>query len=83
DYLNTRSEAENRALVTVVNDPMEACDNAHAIAIMTEWDEFLGYDWKTIYDKMFKPAFIFDGRAIFAPSEMQNIGFDMFTIGRG
>ncbi len=41
DYLNSRSEAENRALVTVVTDPMEACENAHAIAIMTEWDEFV------------------------------------------
>ncbi len=83
DYLNSRSEAENRALVTVVNDPMEACDNAHAIAIMTEWDEFIHYDWQQIYNLMQKPAFVFDGRAIFAPSEMQNIGFEMYTIGRG
>ena len=83
DYLNSRSEAENRALVTVVTDPMEACDNAHAIAIMTEWDEFVNYDWQQIYNLMQKPAFVFDGRAIFAPNEMKDIGFEMYTIGRG
>ena len=54
DYLNSRSEAENRALITVVTDPMEACDNAHAIAIMTEWDEFVNYDWQQIYNLMQK-----------------------------
>ena len=83
DYLNSRSEAENRALVTVVTDPMEACDNAHAIAIMTEWDEFVNYDWQQIYNLMQKPAFVFDGRAIFAANEMKDIGFEMYTIGRG
>ena len=83
DYLNSRSEAENRALVTVVTDPMEACDNAHAIAIMTEWDEFVNYEWQQIYNLMQKPAFVFDGRAIFAPNEMKDIGFEMYTIGRG
>ncbi|AWH75129.1 nucleotide sugar dehydrogenase [Dokdonia sp. Dokd-P16] len=83
DYLNSRSEAENRALVTVVTDPIEACDNAHAIAIMTEWDEFIGYDWQEIYNQMQKPAFIFDGRAIFAIDEMKEIGFEMYVIGLG
>jgi len=83
DYLNTRSEAKNRALVTVVTDPIEACDNAHAIAIMTEWDEFVGYDWQQIYNLMQKPAFVFDGRAIFAANKMKEIGFEMFVIGKG
>ncbi|WP_339844669.1 UDP-glucose 6-dehydrogenase [uncultured Dokdonia sp.] len=83
DYLNSRSEAENRALVTVVTDPMEACENAHAIAIMTEWDEFVGYDWQQIYNLMQKPAFIFDGRAIFVANKMKDIGFEMYTIGKG
>ncbi len=27
-------------------DPYEACKNAHAIAILTEWDEFKEYDWQ-------------------------------------
>src|SRR6056297_4185424 len=39
DYLASRSGDANRQAVTVVNDPMEACKGAHAIAVMTEWDE--------------------------------------------
>lgn len=83
DYLNTRSEAENRALVTVVNDPMEACVNAHAVAIMTEWDEFVNYDWQQIYNEMQKPAFIFDGRGLLDTQKIVNIGFECYTIGKG
>lgn len=40
DYLNTRSAEENRKRVKVINDPYEACKHTHAIAILTEWDEF-------------------------------------------
>ncbi|GAK97008.1 UDP-glucose dehydrogenase [Nonlabens tegetincola] len=83
DYLNTRSSEENRKGVTVVNDPMECFDQAHAIAIMTEWDEFKDYDWKSIYNKMLKPAFLFDGRMILDHDKMEDIGFKMYTIGKG
>ncbi|MGE8424657.1 MAG: nucleotide sugar dehydrogenase, partial [Sphingobacterium siyangense] len=40
DYLGTRSPEENRRLVTVINDPYEALEGAHAVAVLTEWDEF-------------------------------------------
>ena len=83
DYLNTRSENENRTLVTVVNDPMEAAKDAHAIAILTEWDEFKSYDWQTIHDLMFKPAFVFDGRRILDKPKMNALGFDYYRIGEG
>ncbi|WP_431471810.1 UDP-glucose 6-dehydrogenase [Nonlabens sp. SCSIO 43208] len=83
DYLNTRSGEENRKGVTVVNDPMECFDQAHAIAIMTEWDEFKDYDWKSIYNEMLKPAFLFDGRMILDHDKMEEIGFKMYTIGKG
>jgi len=64
DYLSTRSPEENRRLVKVVNDPYEACQEAHAVAVLTEWDEFKTYDWQKIYENMYKPAFVFDGRNI-------------------
>jgi UDPglucose 6-dehydrogenase len=83
DYLGTRSEAENRALVTVVSEPYAACENAHAIAILTEWDEFLNYDWTKIYTDMLKPAFLFDGRAVMDMEELETIGFVGYCIGRG
>lgn len=81
DYLNTRSEEENRKLVTVVNDPYEAMDSAHAVAILTEWDEFMSYDWKKVYAGMNKPAFIFDGRGIMNLELLKRTGFKIFSIG--
>jgi len=82
NYLNTRSEEENKELVETFNDPYEAVKDAHAIAIMTEWDEFKTYDWKKIYSVMKKPAFIFDGRNILNPEEMKTIGFEYSSIGK-
>jgi UDPglucose 6-dehydrogenase len=82
NYLDTRSEKENMELVTNFDDPYEATKDAHAIAIMTEWDEFKDYDWNQIYSQMKKPAFIFDGRNILDQSEMENIGFEYSSIGK-
>ncbi len=81
DYLNTRSPEENRRLVKVVKDPYEACQEAHAIAILTEWDEFKEYDWKRIFDSVIKPAFVFDGRKILNAELMGEIGFQYSAIG--
>ncbi|HLV51294.1 MAG TPA: nucleotide sugar dehydrogenase [Flavobacterium sp.] len=81
DYLGTRSPEENRRLVKVVNDPYEACDNSHAVAVLTEWDEFKTCDWQKIYNNMYKPAFVFDGRNILNKKELTERGFAVYTIG--
>ncbi len=83
DYLNTRGEADNRRLVKVVNDPYEAMDDAHAIAILTEWDEFKTYDWQKVCEGMKKPAFVFDGRNVLAGIDLKAPGFKYEGIGRG
>lgn len=83
DYLNTRPEAENRTLVTVVNNAYEAANSSHAACILTEWDEFKQLDWGRIYESMFKPAFLFDGRGLLDLSQMKTIGFSSFSIGSG
>ncbi|MEK6153522.1 nucleotide sugar dehydrogenase [Flavobacteriaceae bacterium 3-367] len=83
DYLNTRSEKQNRKLVTVVSDPVEATKDAHAVAILTEWDVFNELPWTTIYDQMLKPAFIFDGRRILDKNRFEEIGFKFYQIGEG
>lgn len=82
DYLNTRTAEENKKLLTVETDPYEACKNAHAIAVLTEWDEFKGYDWQRIYDNMLKPAQIFDGRNLLDHEKLRNIGFRVYAIGK-
>ena len=58
------SEEAVEKCVKIHNDPYEACRDAHAIAVCTEWDEFAALDWKRIYDQMLKPAFVFDGRNV-------------------
>ncbi|WP_370391202.1 nucleotide sugar dehydrogenase [uncultured Winogradskyella sp.] len=82
NYLNSRPEQENRELVSVHDNPYEALKDAHAVAIMTEWDEFKTYDWRSIYDNMKKPAFVFDGRNILDKSKMEEIGFEYYSIGQ-
>jgi UDPglucose 6-dehydrogenase len=64
-----------------VKSSYEACDNAHAIAVLTEWDEFKQLDWKKIYDQMLKPAFLFDGRRLLEPKTKKEIGFEFYAIG--
>ncbi len=81
DYLNTRSSEENKNNVDITNDPYQACKDSHAIAVLTEWDEFKTYDWQKIYDRMLKPAFIFDGRNILNKEELEKIGFIYKAIG--
>jgi len=82
NYLNTRSEKQNETGLTPHQDPYEACKGAHAIAVLTEWDEFKTYDWQRIYDNMYKPAFVFDGRGILDKNKLTNIGFQYYGIGK-
>ncbi len=83
NYLETRSPEENRAMLTVNTNPYDACKDAHAIAIITEWDEFKTLDWKRIFGSMKKPAFLFDGRNILNHEELRKIGFKVYAIGKG
>ncbi|KAJ8348318.1 hypothetical protein SKAU_G00269070 [Synaphobranchus kaupii] len=71
-------------LVTVCTDPYDACEDAHAIVICTEWDMFKELDYERIYMAMLKPAFIFDGRRILdgLHEQLQLIGFQVETIGK-
>ncbi|NWY03483.1 UGDH dehydrogenase, partial [Nothoprocta ornata] len=72
------------SLVSIASDPYEACDNAHAIVICTEWDIFKELDYERIYQAMLKPAFIFDGRRILDSlhGRLQQLGFQVETIGK-
>lgn len=63
-------------------DPYTAVQDAHAIAIMTEWGLYKTLDYKKIYDKMQKPAFIFDGRNILDHQKIYEIGFNVYPIGK-
>ncbi|MFM8655937.1 MAG: UDP-glucose 6-dehydrogenase [Chthoniobacterales bacterium] len=72
---------ENPNLV-IAKSAEEAADGAHALAVLTEWDQFKTLDFAKIYAGMHKPAFVFDGRNILPRAEMQKIGFRVFAIGK-
>ena len=82
DYLNSRSSQENNKALTSVEDPYEACKDSHAIAVITEWDEFKSYDWQSIFKSVVKPAKIFDGRNILDGEQLKDLGFDVYSIGK-
>lgn len=67
--------------VKFVTDPFEAVEGAHAVAVLTEWSEFLNLDWGRIKKSM-KGRFFFDGRNLFQPAEMKKHGFQYLSIGR-
>ena len=68
--------------LTIVTDPYEAAVSAHAVAIVTEWDEFKKLDYKKIFASMTKPAAIFDGRNILDLEKLKELGFRAFGIGK-
>jgi len=68
--------------LAVAKTAYEACAGAHAIAIVTEWDEFKTLDYAKIYAGMPKPAFLFDGRNITDIAKLRQIGFRACGIGK-
>ena len=60
----------------------EACQESHAIILLTEWDEFKGLDYGKFYENMEKPSFIFDGRNLLEEKKMTEIGFQYCRLGK-
>lgn len=68
--------------VVICQDAYEACAGAHAVAVITEWDEFKALDFHRIYEGMYKPAFLFDGRNILDLEALRALGFEAHGIGK-
>ena len=69
--------------VLFAKSPAEACNQAHAVTVLTEWDEFVTADWEAIAKRMLPPRFVYDGRNVLDPDEMVDMGFEYKGIGRG
>ena len=67
--------------VAMVDDPMSALDNADALIIVTEWKAFRSPDFEQVMEKL-KRAIIFDGRNLYEPASMQELGIEYHGIGR-
>ena len=68
--------------VSIARDCYSAADQAHAIAVLTEWDEFRQLDVARIYASMHRPAFVFDGRNVLDRKLYSDTGFEIHAIGR-
>ncbi len=68
--------------IKVVGSAEEAAKDAHAVAVLTEWDEFKDLDFESIYDSMMKPAFLFDGRNLLDRNRLTKLGFEVHAIGQ-
>lgn len=77
-----RDLADVEGEVDFCTDPYEAAAGAHAIAVLTEWDDYRALDYRRIFDTMEKPAFVFDGRNLLPHDELFELGFNVIPIGR-
>lgn len=75
-------EGNTNERLTVADSALAATEGAHAVAILTEWDQFKELDYQAIFDSMPKPAFLFDGRNILDHDALRGIGFTVSAIGK-
>ena len=68
--------------VEYLEDPYKAAEGVHGLALVTEWTEYSKLDYKKIFDKMEKPAFIFDGRNHLDHKTLFDIGFNVYSVGK-
>jgi UDPglucose 6-dehydrogenase len=73
---------DDAALMTFETDPYAAANGAHAIAVLTEWQDFEQLDYQRIFDSMVNPSFIFDGRNILDRERLYQLGFNVHSIGK-
>jgi UDPglucose 6-dehydrogenase len=76
------ADGRDNPQITLCEDPYAAAEGAHAIAVLTEWDEFKKLDFERIHAAMVKPAFVFDGRNILDLTKLREIGFVARGIGK-
>ncbi len=74
--------AEDKGVISYIEDPYRAASGCHALAFLTDWDLYRKLDYKKIYKSMVKPSFLFDGRNIIDHKKCFEIGFNVYPIGK-
>ena len=67
--------------INLANDEYEACIDADALLLVTEWPEFRIPNFKVL-GKLLKNKLIFDGRNIYDPNELDELSFSYYPVGR-
>ena len=70
------------ASVRLVNNVLEAANQAQALVLVTEWAEFVDANWWDVARCMNPPRFVFDGRNALNGAKMQKLGFQYMGVGR-
>ena len=68
--------------IQLVEDAYEAARDADALILVTEWNEFRQLDMKRIR-KLMRGDVLLDGRNIWSPQKMRDLGFHYIGVGRG
>ncbi|MCJ7568993.1 MAG: UDP-glucose/GDP-mannose dehydrogenase family protein [Anaerolineales bacterium] len=68
--------------IEMAEDPYDLAEGSDALVVCTEWNEFKQLDLQRIKDLMRNPVVI-DGRNIYEPHEMAQLGFTYLGVGRG
>ncbi|WFD05661.1 UDP-glucose 6-dehydrogenase [Malassezia vespertilionis] len=69
--------------ITICPSVLDACHEAEAVVIATDWAEFATINWKDVYNVMRKPPMVFDGRRVVDPAILREIGFRVHAVGVG
>jgi UDPglucose 6-dehydrogenase len=77
----TRRIYGERADLLLVDSPMDALKGADALLIVTEWKVFRSPNFDTM-KSLLKTPLVFDGRNLYEPQSMREMGFDYLPIGR-
>ncbi len=58
-------------------------DNAHAVLVLTEWEDYKNIEWDKVAKQMVKPAWIFDARSIVNTDKVKKLGINLWSLGDG
>ena len=67
--------------IEYASNPYNAVDGADCLILVTEWNEFRQLDFEKIKSLMAQPNII-DGRNVYEPKEMRELGFNYKSVGR-
>ena len=80
---SNNNNLENKYQIIYEKNISKAIDNADAVLIMTEWDEYKKLDWKNLQNKMRKPSWVFDTRSIISESTIKETNLNFWQLGNG
>jgi UDPglucose 6-dehydrogenase len=79
--LDLKDVPQQHARLSFVNEEMEAAEGVDALVILTEWKAFKSPDFGALKESLTTPL-IFDGRNLYEPDALLELGIEYHAIGR-